>query len=117
VALNIMISEVFGPNMQRHRHPEFIRFINVVERDIPAGEVISAILDTYATHNHREVRAWPERHPRRTFPFTPTSGSWLTAVEGFFATLTRRRLKHGVFCSVVDLQAANNSFAAERNRN
>jgi hypothetical protein len=47
--------------------------------------------------------------------FTPTSGSWLTAVEGFFATLTRRRLRRGVFCSVVDLQAAINSLAAERN--
>jgi hypothetical protein len=106
-----MTGEVFGRNMQRDRHHEFIRFINVVERDIPAGEVISAILDTYAAH----IRAWPERHPRRTFPFTPTSGSRLTAVEGFFATLTRRRLKRGVFCSVVDLQAAINSFAAERN--
>jgi hypothetical protein len=110
-----MTGEVFGRNMQRHRHHEFIVFLNAIERDIPAGEVIHAILDTYAAHNRREVRAWPERHPRRTFPFTPTSGSWLTAVEGFFATLTRRRLKRGVFCSVVDLQAAINSFAAERN--
>jgi hypothetical protein len=106
-----MTGEVFGPNMQRHRHHEFIRFLNAIERDIAAGKVIHAILNSYAAH----IRAWPERHPRRTFPFTPTSGSWLTAVEGFFATLTRRRLKHGVFCSVVDLQAAINSFAAESN--
>jgi hypothetical protein len=45
------------------------------------------------------------RHPRWTFHFTPTSSSWLNAVEGFFAKLTRRRLKHGVFCSAADLQA------------
>jgi hypothetical protein len=63
----------------------------------------------------RKVRAWLERHPRRTFPFTPTSSSWLNAFEGFFATLSRRRLKHGVFCSVVDLQTAINSFVAEHN--
>jgi hypothetical protein len=65
-------------------------------------------------HGRSAIPAGPSPS-RRTFPFTPTSGSWLTAVEGFFATLTRRRLKHGVFCSVVDLQAAINSFAAERN--
>jgi hypothetical protein len=38
-------------------------------------------------------------------------------VEGFFAKLTRRRLKHGVFSSVVDLQAAINRFIAEYNEN
>ncbi|MEQ8497965.1 MAG: IS630 family transposase, partial [Sneathiellaceae bacterium] len=56
------------------------------------------------------------RHPRWTFHFTPTSSSWLNAVEGFFAKLTRRRLKHGVFQSVVDLQAASNRFVDEHNQ-
>jgi hypothetical protein len=56
------------------------------------------------------VRQWLERHPRWTFDFTPTSASWLNAVEGFFATLTKQRLKRGVFQSVVDLQAAINRF-------
>lgn len=64
----------------------------------------------------RKVRAWLARHPRWTFHFVPTSCSWLKAVEGFFAKLTRRRLKHGVFHSVVDLQAAINRFAKEHNQ-
>ena len=68
------------------------------------------ILDNYAAHKHEKVRAWLDRHPRWTFHFTSTSSSWLNAVEGFFAVLTRRRLKHGVFRSVVDLQAAINRF-------
>ncbi len=55
---------------------------------------------------HPKVRAWLERHPRWTFHFTPTSASWLNAVESFFARLTQRRLKRGVFPSLVDLQAA-----------
>jgi transposase len=55
------------------------------------------------------------RHPRWTFHFTPTSASWLNAVEGFFAKLTRRRLKRGVFCSVVQLQVTINRFLAETN--
>jgi transposase len=114
-ALNVLTGEVFGRNMQRHRHQEFIRFLNALERDIPAGKVVHVILDNYAAHKHAKVRAWLERHPRWTFHFTPTSSSWLNAVEGFFAKLTRRRLKHGVFRSVVDLQAAINRFVAEHN--
>jgi hypothetical protein len=61
------------------------------------------------------VQKWLARHPRWTFHFTPTSASWLNAVEGFFAKLARRRLKRGVFLSVVDLQAAINRFVVEHN--
>jgi transposase len=114
-ALNVLTGEVFGLDMQRHRHQEFIRFLNALEREIPAGKVVHVILDTYAAHKHAKVRAWLARHPRWSFHFTPTSGSWLDAVEGFFAKLTRRRLKHGVLRSVVDLQAAINRFVAEHN--
>jgi transposase len=87
---------VIGRNMQRHRHQEFIRFLNVVEKQVPVGKTIHAIVDNYAAHKHPNVRRWLERHPRWTFHFTPTSASWLNAVEGFFATLTKRRLKRGV---------------------
>ena len=106
-----------GQNMQRHRHQEFIRFLNALERDIPAGKVVHVILDNYATHKHAKVKSWLERHPRWTFHFTPTSASWLNAVEGFFAKLTRRRLKNGVFRSVVDLQTAIKCFVDEHNNN
>jgi hypothetical protein len=61
------------------------------------------------------VRQWLARHPRWTFHFTPTSASWLNAVEGFFAILTKRRLKRGVFRSVTDLQAAINRFLDDHN--
>ena len=114
-ALNVVTGEVFGRNMQRHQHQEFIRFLNGLERDIPAGKIVHVILDNYAAHKHERVRAWLVRHPRWTFHFTPTSSSWVNAVEGFFAKLTRRRLKHGVFCSVIELQAAINRFVAEHN--
>jgi transposase len=114
-ALNVLDGSVIGRCMQRHRHQEFIRFLNTVEAQVPAGKTIHAIVDNYATHKHPKVRAWLARHPRWTFHFTPTSASWLNAVEGFFAKLTRRRLKRGVFKSIVDLQAAINRFLAETN--
>jgi transposase len=114
-ALNILDGSVIGRCMQRHRHQEFIRFLNQVEAEVPAGKIVHAIVDNYATHKHPKVRAWLARHPRWTFHFTPTSASWLNAVEGFFSALTRRRLKRGVFRSIIDLQAAINRYLAEHN--
>ena len=114
-ALNVLDGTVIGRNMQRHRHQEFIRFLNAVEREVPAGKIVHAILDNYAVHKHPKVRAWLARHPRWTFHFVPTSCSWLNAVEGFFAKLSKRRLKRGVFQSIVDLQAAINRFVAQHN--
>ena len=101
--------------MQRHRHQKFIRFLNEIERTIPAGKAIHTIVDNYATHKHDKGRAWLKLHPRWTLHFTPTSCSWLNAVEGFFAKLTRRRLKYGVFHFLVDLQTAINRFITEHN--
>ena len=114
-AFNVLDGKVIGRNMQRHRHQEFIRFLNAIEAEVPAGKVVHVILDNYAAHKHPKVRQWLARHERFTFHFTPTSCSWLNAVEGFFAKLTKRRLKRGVFRSVADLQAALNRFLGEHN--
>ena len=115
-ALNVLDGTVLGRCMQRHRHQEFVRFLNAVEAAVPAGRLVHAILDNYATHKHSKVMRWLERHPRWTFHFTPTSCSWLNAVETFFATLTKRTLNRGVFRSVVDLQATINRYLAQANR-
>ena len=116
-ALNVLDGTVIGRCMQRHRHQEFIRFLNAIEAAVAKGKAIHAIVDNYATHKHPKVKEWLARHSRWTFHFTPTSSSWLNAVEGFFAKLTNRRLKRGVFCSVVELQTAINRFLAETNAN
>jgi transposase len=114
-ALNVLDGTVLGRCMQRHRHQEFLRFLNAVEAAVPAGKLIHAIMDNYGTHKHPKIMAWLRRHPRWTFHFTPTSGSWLNAVETFFSALTRRRLRRGVFGSIVDLQAAIHRYIAEHN--
>jgi transposase len=114
-ALNVLDGSVIGRNMQRHRHQEFIRFLNVIEAQVPVGKVVHVILDNYAAHKHPKVMAWLARHPRFVFHFTPTSCSWSNAVETFFATLSKRRLKRGVFRSVYDLQCAINRYIEEAN--
>ena len=92
-ALNVLDGTVIGRCMQRHRHQEFIRFLNAIERQVPAGKVIHVVLDNYSPHKAPKVIEWLGRHPRWVFHFTPTSGSWLNAVETFFSALTRRRLR------------------------
>jgi len=115
-ALNVLDGSVIGQCMQKHRHQEFIRFLNQIETKVPVGKIVHVILDNYAAHKHPKVIEWLGRHPRFVFHFTPTSASWLNAVEGFFAILTKRRLKRGVFRSIVDLQAAINRYLAEHNQ-
>ena len=116
-ALDVAAGRVIGRCMQRHRHQEFIGFLNAIEREVPAGKLIHVILDNYAAHKHPKVIEWLARHSRFTFHFTPTSASWLNAVEGFFAKLTKQRLKRGVFHSLVSLQAAINRYVAQANNN
>ena len=114
-ALNVLDGTIIGRNMKRHRHQEFIRFLNEVDAQVPKQKSIHAVVDNYATHKHPKVRQWLAQHPRWTFHFTPTSASWLNAVEGFFAKLTNRRLKRGVFRAVDDLKEAINNFIAQIN--
>jgi transposase len=116
-ALDVLDGTVIGRCMQRHRHEQFIRFLNVTDAAVPKGKAVHAIVDNYATHKHPKVREWLQRHPRWTFHFTPTSASWLNAVEGYFAKLAKRRLLRGVFRSVVQLQTAIKKFLAETNAN
>ncbi len=115
-ALNILDGTVIGRCMPHHTHKEFIKFLNAVERAVPAGKIIHAITDNYATHKHPKVRKWLASHPRWVVHFTPTSASWINAVEGFFSILTRRRLRRGVFKSVADLQDAIGRYIREHNK-
>jgi hypothetical protein len=83
-----------------------------VEHEVPAGK---RRCSNYATHKHPKALAWLSGHPRWIFHFTPTSASWLNAVENFFSKMTRQRIRRGVFRSIVDLQSAINAYLAEHN--
>src|SRR5713226_9321119 len=115
-ALNILDGTVVGRCMPSHTHKEFIKFLNAVEHAVRPGRIIHAIADNYATHKHPKVKQWLADHPRWVFHFTPTSASWLNAVEGFFSIITRRQIRRGVFKSVADLQDAIRRYIREHNR-
>ena len=82
--MNVLDGTVIGRNMQRHRHQEFICFLNAVEREVPAGKTIHAVLDNYAAHKHPVVRRWPARHPRWTFSLHPDFGLLAQRRRGLF---------------------------------
>ncbi len=109
-ALDGLDGRVIGQCMNKHRHQEFIRFLNKINRQVLPNLDVHLIADNYATHKHPKVKAWLARHPRFHMHFTPTSASWLNLVERFFGEITRKRIRRGVFHSVVDLQRAINDY-------
>jgi transposase len=105
-ALSTLDGKLIGTCMKRHRHQEWIKFLDLIDQQTPADKELHLIVDNYATHKHPKVRAWLKRHPRFHMHFTPTSASWLNMVERFFRDLTDKRLRRGVFTSVEQLIAA-----------
>lgn len=114
-ALNLLDGTVIGRCLDRHRHQEFIKFLRTIDANTPKDLDLHLIADNYATHKHPDVVKWLERHPRFHIHFIPTSSSWLNLVERFFAEITRKRIRRGVFKSVTDLQVAIYQYLAEHN--
>jgi transposase len=116
-ALDIATGKVIGSCQKKHRQQEFVRFLNQIDRTIPAGKEIHLVLDNYATHKTPKVAAWFKRRPRYHLHFTPTSGSWLNQVERWFAKITEQRIRRGVFKNIDELIAAIDEFIARNNKN
>ena len=114
-ALDVLTGTVIGQCLPRHRHTEFIKFLNTIDREVPQGLQVHLILDNYATHKHVEVTNWMKRHKRFHFHFTPTSSSWLNQVERWFRDLTDKNLRRGIFGSVPELIASIESYLNAHN--
>jgi transposase len=116
-ALNVATGQVIGKCYRRHRQQEFLKFLNEIDSQVPRepGVEIHIILDNYGTHKTAAVKRWFERHPEYRLHFTPTSGSWLNQVERFFAEITEKRIRRGVFRSVAALEKAIMDYLAAHN--
>lgn len=115
-ALDIATGEIIGHCQKRHRQQEFVRFLDRIERTVPAGLEVHLVLDNYATHKTPKVAAWFKKRPRYHLHFTPTSSSWLNQVERWFAKITQQRIRRGVFQSVDALISAIDDYIAANNR-
>lgn len=115
-ALNIATGKVLTTCKRRHRHQEFLAFLQDIERNVPAPLAVHLIVDNYSTHKHRKVKAWLARHPRFHVHFTPTYASWLNQVERWFGLITQRAIRRGSFRKVRDLVDRIERFVASYNR-
>ena len=114
-ALNVADGQVIAQCQPRHRHQEWLKFLQQLDRETPADRDLHLILDNYATHKHAKVKKWLAKHPRFHLHFTPTSASWLNMVERFFRDLNEKRLRRGIFHSVPHLVAALEEYLLHYN--
>jgi len=102
-ALNLLEGTVIADCMPRHRHQEFLKFLRRLDRELPPHLDLHLILNNYGTHKHPNVKRWLSKRPRFHLHFIPTSSSWLNLIERWFANLTVKQIRRGVFHSVPDL--------------
>ena len=105
-ALELKTNQVIAQLKRRHRSLEFRQFLDVIEEQVPAGLEVHIIMDNYGTHKTALIRKWFAQRPRFHVHYTPTYGSWINLVERWFAELTNKRIRRGVFRSVKELEAA-----------
>jgi len=115
-ALNVLDGSVITQCKPRHRHQEFLAFLNHLDRNVPASLTIHLIADNYATHKHPRVKAWLARHPRYHIHYTPTYSSWLNQVERWFGLITQQAIRRGSFRSVRELVHKIDQYVAHHNR-
>jgi len=115
-ALDILTGKIIGQCLKRHRHQEFLKFLNTINKNTDKTLDIHIIVDNYATHKHDKVKKWLSKHKRFHFHFIPTSSSWLNLVERFFGNITEKQIRRGVFRSVTELEESIYSFIDSNNK-
>ena len=116
-ALDIATGSVIGRLHRRHRSKEFRKFLDAIDAAVPRDLDVHLILDNYGTHKTPAIRRWLAKRPRYHLHFTPTSASWLNLVERWFAGLTAKRIRRGVFRSTRQLETAIKDYLAVYNEN
>ena len=115
-ALDVASGVTISTCYRRHRHQEFLRFLDEIEANLPRGLDVHLVMDNYGTHKVSKVRDWLARHPRYHVHFTPTSGSWLNLVERLFAEVTERCVRRGSHTAVRALEKAMLDYLDQRNK-
>jgi len=114
-ALDIATGRVIGKCYGRHRDKEFRKFLDEIEAAVPGGLDVHLVMDNYATHKTPLIRNWLAKRPRWHVHLTPTSSSWLNQVERFFALITERKIRRGIYRSVATLRSEIMSFIEHHN--
>jgi transposase len=118
-ALNVATGEVIGKCHGQHRQQEFVKFLDLIDANVPkqVGVEVHLVMDNYGTHKTPKIKRWFQRHPEYHLHFIPTSSSWLNQVERFFAEITEKRIRRGAFRSVKALEQAIMDYLDRHNQN
>jgi putative transposase len=114
-ALDIASGTVLSQCRRRHRHQEFLQFLQLIDANVPQDLDIYLIVDNYATHKHAKVRRWLALHPRYHIHYTPTYASWINQVEIWFNIITQKAIRRGTFSSVKSLVQKIDRFVQNYN--
>ena len=114
-ALEVKTRRVIGQMHRRHRSQEFRKFLSTIEANVPAELEVHIVMDNYGTHKTASIRNWFAKRPRFHVHFTPTYGSWLNLVERWFAEITNKRIRRGIFRSVKELEGAIREYIEVHN--
>ena len=114
-ALDIATGRVIAQWKKRHRHQDFLAFLRLIDKEVPAELDIHLVVDNYATHKHPRVKAWVARRPRYHLHFTPTYASWLNQVERWFGLIAERAIKRTSFRNVKRLVKTIEEFSRRYN--
>src|SRR4030088_96093 len=113
--LDYLSGKIISQVAPRHRHREWLKFLNKLDSEIAGHLSIHLIVDNYSTHKHQKVRRWLERHPRFHLPSTPTLASLMNMVERFFRDLSQQVILPGSFGSVAELVDTINRYLSQHN--
>jgi transposase len=116
-ALNYLEGTLISTTQQKHTNEEWLNFLKQINKETPKDLDLHLIIDNYATHKHKNVNDWLEKHPRFKMHFTPTGSSWMNLVERFFADITTDVIRDGSFSKLKELEDAIKNYLEERNEN
>ena len=116
-AIELAKGTLIGTCMPRHRHQEWIQFLEQINSETPEELDLHLIIDNYSTHKHKKVKAWLKRHPRFHIHFVPTSSSWLNLIERWFGIISEKLIRRGTYFNVKSLKDDIMGFMANHNQN
>jgi transposase len=114
-ALEIESGRIIGQLHRRHRSMEFRKFLDRIDQAVPESLNVHLILDNYGTHKSPMIQRWLLKRPRFHLHFTPTGASWINLVERWFALLTEKQIRRGIFRSTRELETTIRNYIETHN--
>lgn len=94
-AIDLLTGEAIPLVRDSHKSEDFIDLLKKMDAKYPEGDIIRIVLDNHSIHKSKKTQNYLSTvsEGRFEFVFTPTHGSWLNLIEGFFSKMTKQMLR------------------------